>query len=159
MQLAIRILPMEKIFLSIALVQITHNGRTKWLLDERPDGLGFIAGDRLERESFRETVIREVAWQLDLDRTKDFIVSNMAQISVEFVEAKPHEFHEQHFALAFYNVYLSKRDVIVKLTEDPSKAWVTAAEICAGTSSDGRRIQSDVVSWINKYEVVRPWQV
>ena len=150
---------MEKTFLSIGLVQRTHNGRTQWLLDESQEALRFIVGHRLEKESFRETVIREVAWQLDLDRKKDFIVSNIAQISVEFVEAKPHEFHEEHIALAFYNVYLSKRNVITRLNEDPSKTWVSAAEICAGTASNGRRIQSDVVGWINKYEVVRPWQV
>jgi len=150
---------MEKTFLSIGLVQTTHNGRTRWLLDERQESLRFIVGQRLEKESFRETVIREVAWQLDLDRNKDFIVSSMAQISVEFVEAKPHEFYEEHIALAFYNVYLSKRSVITRLDDDPSKTWVSAAEICAGAASSGRRIQSDVVGWINKYEIVRPWQV
>ena len=154
---------MEKSFLAVALVQNMHNGRTRWLLNqssgESKRELNFIVGERLEQESFRESVTREVAWQLGLDRNRDFIVSNMAQLSVEFVEIDSEAGQERHIALAFYSVHVGKRNILDAIDEVPSTTWVSAAKICAGVTSEGKPIQSDVVEWINKYEVVRPWQV
>ena len=119
--------------------------------------LEFIVGCRLERENFRETVIREVAWQLNLDRRRDMLVSNMSQLSIEFEEPTVDSF--RHVALAFYNVHLSKKKVIESVDRDQASQWVTAAEICGGQTSGGQLIHPEVVGWINKYEVVRPWQV
>lgn len=149
---------MEKHFISIALVQKTIEEKTQWLLLANGEQLQFIVGKRLEKESFRETVIREVAWQLNLNRQRDVLVSNMSQRSVEFEEVHPN-FGERHVALAFYNAHLNRRSVIDVVDADERVVWVTAAEICTGRSSDGRTIQPEVVAWINKYEIIHPWQL
>lgn len=148
---------MNKHFVSIALVQKTVNGQTSWLLLDQNGHLQFIVGERLERESFRETVIREVAWQLNLNRRRDMLVSNMSQLSVEFEESDSDGL-DRHVAIAFYNVHLNKQSAIEIVNSNPSVVWVSAAEICAGQTGKGRTIHPEVVGWINRYEVVRPWQ-
>ncbi len=89
----------------------------------------FIVADRLNKESFRESVIHEVAWQLSLNRKSDFLVSNMAQLSVEFVETKSDE-SEQQIAVAFYNVHIYGRTILESLTHEHSNRWMSAAEVC-----------------------------
>ena len=150
---------MDKFFISIALVQKSVAGKTFWLLREQDELLRFIVGNRLEKESFRETVIREVAWQLNLDRRRDMLVSNMSQLSIEFDEQLPDSSGQRHVALAFYNVHLNRQKVIDVVDAENSNHWVTASEICLGRSDDGRQIDSEIVGWINKYEIVKPWQI
>ena len=62
--------------LSVRRSRKTYSEKLKWL----------AIGESLEDESFLETTIREVAWSLRLDRKRDFPVSNMAQMNLEFVD-------------------------------------------------------------------------
>lgn len=150
---------MEKIFQSVALIQATDNRKTRLLVrgNRTAGGWQFIVGERLGTESFRETTIREVAWQLDLDPAKDFIVSKMAQLSVEWFETVPGEDCESHIAVAFYPVHIYRRGVLEELQADPCNRWVSTAEICAGQTRDRRPIHPTVVNWINKWEILQPW--
>lgn len=148
---------MKSVIVSIALIQKRDAGRTRWLLLEKNDELQFIVSDCLESESFREAAIREVAWQLNLDRRRDILVANMSQLSIDFKE--PTSFGcNRYVALAFYNVHVHKQRVVDLLSAKKSVVWVSAAELCAGICDKGRRIHPEIVGWINKYEVVRPWQ-
>jgi len=76
---------MQKLHMSVALLQQTVDDRTQMLLRWQANRgcWEFIVADRLNRESFRESVVREVAWQLNLNSKSDFLVSNMAQLSME----------------------------------------------------------------------------
>lgn len=150
---------MDKLFQSVALVQHCEGEQNRLLLRWQVDSnrLEFIVADRLNKESFRESVSREVAWQLDLDRKSDFVVSNMAQLSMEYVESLPDD-SRQHVAVAFYNVHLFRRSALGSINVDPKNRWLSASEICEGKSNEGQTIDPRVVAWINKWNVIQPWQ-
>jgi hypothetical protein len=150
---------MDKLFQSVALVQQTDGTQNKMLLNWHKDRnrWEFILADRLNKESFRESVTREVAWQLNLNRKSDFLVSNMAQLSMEFVETQPDE-SQLHIAVAFYSVHIYRRSILELLVQEPSNRWMSAAEVCQGKTTDGQTIHPRVVTWINKWSVVQPWQ-
>ncbi len=151
-------LGMDKIFRSVALVKKIE-GNYHFLLSRKAgsDCWEFVVADRLNQESFRESVTREVAWQLDLDRKSDFIVSSMAQLSMEYVETRPDGSH-QHVAVAFYNVHIYQRAMPGLQTASATRQWLTAAEVCQGATSDDQPVDPQVVKWINKWSVVQPWQ-
>ena len=150
---------MDKIFKSVALIQQSEVNQTKMLLrwKENQNLWKFIIADRLNRESFRESVTREVAWQLNLNRESDFLVSNMAQLSMEYIETQPDK-SQKHIAVAFYTIHIYGQSVRESLSEDQSNRWLSAAEVCQGKTTSGQTIHPRVVSWINKWNVVRPWQ-
>ena len=150
---------MEKKYQSIALVQRTEGNSTRFLLRWQPvwQRWEFIVGQRLNNESFRETIIREIGWQLRLSRSSDFIVSSMAQLSLEFSETLPDQASRQ-VAIAFYHVHIYRAEVLDYLIGDANNRWVSAAEICAGQSDDGDVIHPEIVAWINRWKVVQPWQ-
>jgi hypothetical protein len=79
----------------------------------------FIVTDRLNKESFRESAIRKLAWQLNLNRKTDFLVSNMAQLSMEYVETMPDE-TQSHIAVAFNNVQIYRKNILEYLSLDPA---------------------------------------
>ncbi len=149
----------NKLFQSVAIVLRTDKNQTSLLLRRQPEPLQwkFVVGERLNRESFRESITREVAWQLNLNRKSDFLVSNMAALSIDHVETGP-DGSPQLIALAFYNVHIYRGAVLETLSRDASNRWVSAAETCQGKTIDGQTIDPRVVSWINKWSVVQPWQ-
>ena len=151
---------MEQHFRSIALVQEVGDGPTRWLLRWQPKSnqWQFIVGERLNKESFRETVQREVGWQLNLDPKSDFLVSNMAQLSMEYVDTQMEDEFEQHVAVSFYQVHIYRRHALDQVNADSNNRWVSAAEICAGETSDHQPIHPRVVEWINRWHIVQPWQ-
>lgn len=151
---------MEKHFRSIALIQEVGDGPTRWLLRWQASQCQwqFIIGERLNKESFRETIQREVGWQLNLDPKSDFLVSNMAQLSMEYVDEESNAERLQHVAVSFYQVHFYRRHVLEKVNSDHTNRWVSAAEICEGKTLDDQPIHPRVVQWINKWQIVQPWQ-
>ena len=149
---------MNHVCLSIALVQKRSPAGNRWLVQRDTPGSSWqlIVSQRLESESFRETVTREVAWRLELDRHRDLLVSNMAQLSIEFEEQKRDE--RVHYALAFYNVQIYRSGALEQVEPRKDIQWLTAAEICSGETTCGESIDSRVVRWINQWKVLRPWQ-
>ena len=151
---------MDRLFKSVALVQRAAGDKNRFLLrwQANRESWMFIVADRLNKESFRESIAREVAWQLGLKRKSDFLVSNMAQLSMEYVEeTMPHE-TPRHVAVAFYNVHIYRRTVLESLDQTPDFRWLSAAEVCQGTTNDCQTIHPRIVNWLNKWEVVQPWQ-
>lgn len=149
---------LEKLFLSIALVQRAGPAGTRCLLKADGEPLGFVQGPRLGRESFRETAIRETGWQLNLDPRSEFLVSSLALLSMEYVGVIPGDPVQRHIAVAFYPVKVYRQQVLDRLDSDPAICWVSMAEICAGRTNENRVIDPRVVAWINQWEVIRPWQ-
>ena len=150
---------MEKRFRSVALIQQTGESPTRFVLlwNDEEEKFQFIVGERIDKESFRESVTREVAWQLGLDRKKDFLVSNMAQLSMEYVETSPFDDSQTHVAVAFYNVHIYKQRVLQTLNEQSDKRWTLSKEICKGKTADGEMIDPQVVEWINRRRIIEPW--
>ncbi len=65
---------------SVALIRKMNEERTSWLLRKGDSDDRFILADRLDGESYRTALQREVAWQLRLDQKKDFIISSVPRL-------------------------------------------------------------------------------
>ena len=151
---------LDQHFRSIALIQEDGDGPAQWLLRWEPKRTQwrFVVGERLNKESFRQTIQREVGWQLNLDPKSDFLVSNMAQLSMEYVDTNTENDEEQHVAVSFYLVHIYRRQALELVNADKSNRWVSAAEICEGKTKDDQPIHPRVVEWINKWQIVQPRQ-
>lgn len=151
---------MEKVFRSVALIQKIEEEKSLFLVKANAERnqLEFVIGERLEKESFREAVTREVSWQLDLERKRDFIVSNMAQLSMEYTGTLPGAVTESQIAVAFYLVHLYGNSARSKFIESTTTQWITAAEICQGYTSSGGEIDPIAVYWINRWGILQAWQ-
>ena len=145
---------------SIALIRNFDTGKMlRWLAvyQKKSRSLNFVTGDRLQGESFRESILREVAWQLDIDR-KDFLTSKMAQLNLEFIETLPHTSVERHYHVAFYNVEVYRRDVIEKIHNRSELTWVTSEEICDGKTKLGVPFDPTLGYLINRSDVIQHWE-
>jgi len=116
-----------------------------------------VAGDRLQGESFREAILREVAWQLNVDRN-DFLTSKMAQLNLEFIETLPHASIETHYHVAFYNVEVYRPAVIEIIQNRTELAWVTSEEICDGKTKLGVPFDPTLSYLINRSAVIQHWE-
>ena len=152
----------KPIHFSIALIRRIESETTRWLVIKNPaaDRWELIISQRLEKEVGSETLAREVAWRLDLDRKTDFLVGKMAMLNVE-IDAE--EFgadrvdfgnfnDEQHIAdkgfdesstdsqsessrtvkVEFTPVEVYRKNVIANLDKNENVCWVSSAEICDG---------------------------
>ncbi len=151
---------MESVCLSVALIRKTYNQSLRWLARFNPatKQLGFVIGERLGQESFRETTIREVAWELELDRQRDFLVSNMAQLNLEFIDRIPGHYEKSRVAVSFYNVEVYRKEVVTALESDRANFWVTSEEICNGATRGGRRFDPLVPYLVNRSNVIQYWE-
>ena len=151
---------MDKVFRSVALIQKIEKDQSQFLLkfNSEKTKLDFVSGERLEKESFREAVTREISWQLELERDKDFLVSNMAQLSMEYTGILPGAYDEKQIAFAFYLVHLYGKSARSKIESTCYTKWITAAEICEGRTRSGISIAEIPVHWINRWSILQSWQ-
>jgi hypothetical protein len=151
---------MKKIELGIALIRSTATGTPRWLVKQigNTSKPNLIIGNRLENESFRETVTREVGWELDLDRKRDFLVSNMAQINLEFIDRLPGNAEKSHIIASFYNVEMYRSKVLEQLSENKSVRWIDSVAICDGVTREGQILDPIVPYLINRSSVIQHWE-
>jgi len=151
---------MERTSLSVALIRKTYNQGLRWLarLDPATRKLTFVVGERLGKESFREAATREVAWELRLDRQRDFLVANMAQMNLEFIDQLPDHHSKCHVTVSFYNVEIYRKDVVKSLEEDPNNFWVTSEEICDGKTKCGRVFHPLIPYLVKRSNVIQYWE-
>ena len=145
----------------IALIRNFNTGNIlRWLgvYDRSTQRINFMSGERLEGESFREAVRREVAWSLDVDRKRDFLTSKMAQLNLEFVDALVEDADATHYHVAFYNVEVYRDKVLDKIAGRDDLIWVTSEEICAGRTKLGIQFDPVLTALIKRSEVIQHWE-
>jgi hypothetical protein len=151
---------MELLQLAIGLIrQIDNEGHRTWLAvwDERRNCFDFVSSERIGKETFREAVTREIAWVLDVDRSS-FLVSNMAQLNLQFDATWPETNESQPIAVSFYNIDLYRRKVREDLQTREGLVWLTAKEIYAGRTVSGLSISSKLCYLINHSKVIQHWE-
>jgi hypothetical protein len=150
---------MRKWFQSVALIRRLDNGQSLWLAREgdTPGVLNFIAAPRLEKESFRETIRREVAWVLDLDPQRDLLVSNMAQVNLEFAGRLPGDDEDSHIAAAFFMVEPYGNNAHKAIRSDPENHWLTSSEVCSGRLAKGQVLEPALVYLLERAKVINAW--
>ena len=150
----------EIIPIAVALIRKTDSNGIFWLgRNQKEDGLlKFVVSQPMERKSLREAITEEVAWEFDLDRSKDFLVSNMAQLNYDFPASVPAVKNAQPLKVTFYNVEIYRRSVRQQLDDDPRSTWLSSTEIWDGKTASGLRLDPFMHQLITKSEVIRAWE-
>ena len=150
----------EIIPIAVALIRKTESNGIFWLGRNQKAGdlLKFIVSQPLAGKSLRESITEEIAWELDLDRSKDFLVSNMAQLNFDFPESVPAVKNAQPLKVTFYNVELYRRSVRQQLDDDPRSTWLSSTEIWDGRAENGLRLDPFMQQIITRSEVIRAWE-
>ncbi len=134
--------------------------RIHWLgkFDRANNQIDFVIAHRLEKESWRESIIREVAWELDIDRKRDFIVSNMAQLNINLEATLPGQLEPVSVACAFYNVELYRKSAIEQIDGNADLVWLSSSEICNGVTDNGTPLNPLVVLLNEEADVIQHWE-
>lgn len=150
----------QELDIAVGLIRHRDGDILRWLVGWRPklEYYDFTIADRLEGESAREAVTREVAWQYGLDREREFLVSNMAQLNLEQAETMPGDFVPTLVRAAFYNVELYRRSGLDRIRRRPDCEWLSSQQIWEETASDGRPINPLMVHLIKRSQVIRQWE-
>jgi hypothetical protein len=150
---------MQTVELGLALIRERGDSESMWLTQASPSQpmLSFISGNRLEGESFRETVSREVAWQLDLDRNREFLVANMAQIDLEFEGTVPGQEGLLRLHVAFYSVDLYRRIARERIANRKDLVWVPSSTLCQAERFGNWLINPFHQSLIQRSKVIESW--
>ncbi len=151
---------LNRINLSISLVRKLTADGFRWLAFWNADReyYDFVIGQRLDDEPFRETTLRETAWELGLDRTRDFLVSNMAQANLAFQGYLPGIKEKVDVTVAFYNVEIYREDALFQVNEDSRNTWLTSQEICSGQTDEFQPINPLLTFLIHKSQAVQHWE-
>ena len=150
---------MKRIEIGVALIR-NLNERVRWLgkLDQTKKQVNFVIAKRLEKESWREAVTREVAWELEIDRKRDFLVSNMAQLNIQLDMVLPSDSEPTNIACAFYNVELYRKSVVEEVDQNENFIWLTSHDICNGKTASGIELDWLVYTLIEETDVIQYWE-
>ncbi|QDT31713.1 hypothetical protein [Thalassoglobus polymorphus] len=126
---------------AIALIRRWFEDQSKWLVlhDETVDHHRLIEAQRLEEESFRESIDREIAWQLNLERGKDYIVSSAPRLHLEIPIEIAHGCSDKQEVrvdvVEFYLVELYGSSAQKSLDKNSSVQWLNARQFLAEGSN------------------------
>jgi len=151
---------MDSLEIGVALIRKIDQ-QILWLgkLNEEGSRIDFVIAERLEKESWRETIMREVAWQLEIDRRRDIVVSNMAQLNVDFETTMPGTSTAlTRINCAFYNVELYRKAALEKIKQNQAFVWLTSKEICSGVTESGIALNPLVILLNEKAKVIQHWE-
>ena len=150
---------MDKLDIGVALLRKIDQ-QIHWLgiLNATKRQIDFVIADRLEKESLRESITREVAWKIDIDRKRDLIVSNMAQLNINFETVLQGRSEPTEIACSFYNVELYRKSAIAKVDKDENLIWLTSNEICDGVSKDGFPLAPLFILLNGRAKVIQHWE-
>lgn len=153
------ILTLNKLEIGVALIRKIDQ-RARWLgkFNRSKEQIDFVVAERLENESWRESVMREVAWTLDIDRKRDFVVSNMAQLNIQVSALLPGCSEGTNIACAFYNFEFYRKAAVEKVDQNKDLVWLTSNEICNGVSEDGIELDPLILILNEEANVIQHWE-
>jgi len=120
------------------------NGSRKWF--------DFVTAERLDDESFRDCLDRELAWILDLRRGRDYIISSVARLHLEFPVTTSHD--ETFHVVEFYIVDLYGKSSRASVEMNKQLRWLTSDEVLSGLITTGAPINPSLVELLNKADVI-----
>ena len=146
---------------AMALVRRDAEHGSQWLAqwNSGRQRLQFIEAHKLQGESFRDSLVREVAWATGLRQGKDYIVSSVPRAHVEH-ESAPAENDPSGviFVAEFYLVELMGRAAAGILEQDDRNRWLTSAEMTAGRAADGTPFCETQQMLLARTEVIQSWE-
>ena len=147
---------------AIALVRRDREqGGDEWLALWNP-GRGcyhFIEAHRLKEESYRESLLREIAWTTGLRTGKDFLVSGGPRAHLQFAETENCSADPVWFIVEFFLVELmgkAHRNLLGDSRADDhlELAWVTTDHIKTGRAGDGRPLCPRLLSLLKQADIL-----
>ncbi len=139
---------------SIALLRHPEYLENNWLAywDARRKHYDFVTAERLDDESFRECLDREIAWVLDIRRGKDYIISSQARLHLDIpVES---EDDDTFFVVEFYIADLYGKSGRASVELNKQLRWLSSDEVLSGRTSDGQLVNSSLVELLDKADVI-----
>lgn len=146
---------------AIALVRRDADGGSRWLAQWNPgrQRLQFVEAHKLEGESFRDSLVREIAWATGLRQGKDYIVSSVPRAHLQLqAEPGPDEEAGAIFVVEFYLVELMGRSAVGTLESDDRNRWLAPEEIFSGRAADGALVCETQRMLLSRTEVIQPWE-
>ena len=141
---------------SIALIrhhdEPEHHWLAFWNASQRQ--FSFVVAERLGNESWRECLDRELAWELDLRRGKDYLISSMARLHYEETTVEPDGDEPSKLEIEFYIVDpygRAGREIFAAL---PDSRWLTNNELRAGSCKSGEAIDPWLVDLLRKADLL-----
>ncbi|MDG2127180.1 MAG: hypothetical protein P8K08_04240 [Fuerstiella sp.] len=139
---------------SIALLRHPERLENHWLTywDARRQHFDFVTAERLDDESFRECLDREIAWVFDLRRGKDYIISSQARLHLDLPVESENE--ETFYVVEFYiaDLYGKASRAMVELNKEVR--WLTSDEVLSGQTSEGVPVNPSLVELLNRADVI-----
>ena len=146
----------EPYSVSMGLLRDVREEGTSWLT-YRPEGkahLTPVMAERLEGESWRGCLDREIAWSLNLVSGRDYIISSMARLHYDTEITRPHDSEPTMYTVEFYVVDWYGKLAKGLLDADPRCRWITTNDLVAGKLEDNSTIDPVVVTLLNKSRIL-----
>lgn len=139
---------------SIALIRHPEYLEDQWLAywEEGRKRYDFVTAERLDNESFRDCLDREVAWVLDIRRGKDYIISSQARLHLDLPIDS--EIAGAFFVTEFYIVDLYGKSGFASVELNKQLRWLTSEEVLSGRTVDGGLLNPALVALLNKADVI-----
>ena len=106
--------------------------------NERTHQLEFVAAERLEGETYRDSLLRELGWTLRVDANRQLVISHAPRIHlncpVEISCGTPPTF----YVIEFYLGFPFGRSGADAIAANPNVAWLSPEELHSGQAADGR---------------------
>ena len=130
--------------------------RSEWLAVWNPAKgvLMLPEAEKLERETYRDGLVREVGWATGMDAGKDYLVSHAPRAHVQFAEECEGPGQGDVTVLEFYVCELFRRGR-AKLDGAEGVTWLTAADLVAGEAG-GKLIASRQLALLKRADLVPP---
>lgn len=141
---------------AVALIPSELADRGRWLFIQRPAqrGLEMISATPLAGESGRESLLREVCFELGL-APRDLLVANMAQAQIQWRDASAIDSSPK--GAEFYLVQIYRRGIRVQVDSLAHIHWVSNAEIAAGRTEAGVELSQELYDWIQAADLLTSW--
>ena len=133
-----------------------EDGRDEWLAfwNTGRRCYQFVEAHRLEGETYRQSLLREIAWTTGLRTGKDFLVAGGPRAHLQFAEAQDCSAEPVWFIVEFFLVELMGKHHRRLLEENRELAWVTTGDIKAGQASDGRPLCPRLLSLLKQADIL-----
>lgn len=137
-----------------------EDGRDEWLAMWNPGRAcyQFVEAHRLEDETFRQSLLREIAWTTGLHTGKDFLVSGAPRAHLQFAEVEDCSADPVWFIVEFYLVELMGKRHRDLLSANDEITWVTVEQISTGRAADGRPLCRRLLSLLKQADILMPFR-
>ena len=118
----------------------------------------FVETHKLENESFRESLQREISWTTGLETGRDFLVSNVPRTRLQFLGGTGCAEEPVGYVVEFFLVELMGKRHAAILEGHELVRWVGQEELHVGKATDDRAICPQLTSLLERGDVIPPWR-